>query len=317
MQISRPRSRYPRPTTRGLLGLALLASFSVGCSSSEFTLSDGFGSSASGYSGGGLTAGDEDTGDDTTTGLTDGGDGDGTTGSEGDDSDGTSGGEEAGTNSVGECDPFAQDCDPGLKCSWIHTEYGPVTACVPKPDLPAPDGAACAVPTTEDPFDPCGLGSYCAFGDSYGVGVCTPLCEGSADDPTCQDTGSVCRLCDDCPSVCLAVCDPLDDMCGDGLVCAASMQLGAFVCTMDASTDNGGGLNDPCEFANECGPGLACAPGELLADCDAGGCCTSYCDTEDPTMCAALDYCTAWPLQASLPGYENVGVCTATTPVDP
>jgi len=318
MHIAPTRRRLPRATTLGLLGLAVIASLSLGCSSSEFALSDGFGSNGSSYSSGGLTDGDGETGDDTTTGLTDGSDGDGTTGADGDVGDATTGGEEAGSNSLGDCDPFGQDCDAGLKCSWIFTEYGPVTACVPKPELPAPDGAACAVATADDPFDPCAYGSYCAFGDSYGVGICTPLCEGSADEPTCGDGGSVCRVCDDCPSVCLAVCDPLDEMCGDGLVCAASMQLGAFVCTMDASTDTGGGLNDPCEFANECGPGLACAPGELLADCDAGGCCTPYCDTQDPTTCEASKYCTPWPLQASFPDYEHVGVCTSTAPpVDP
>jgi len=297
MQQALTTRRRRRACTSALLCLAALTSLSIGCSSSEFALADGFGASASGYSSDGLTGDESET------------DGDSET-----DSDSSAGGDEAGTDNIGECDPFLQDCDGEFKCGWVQTPEGPVTACVPEPETPTPDGGACGVATVDDPTDSCEPGSYCGFGDSYGDGICTPLCQGSLNDPSCEDDGAICRACEDCPSVCLSVCDPLGIPCGEGLVCAAAMQLGAFVCTMDASTDNGGKLNDSCEFANECGPGLACVPGEDLVDCDSGNCCAPYCDTQAPATCDETTYCTPWPFQGTLPSFEYVGVCTSTMP---
>lgn len=290
-------------------------SFGLGCSSSDFTLGDGFNTAGSSYSSGGITDGYDETGDGTTgsAGGTSEAEGDGT-GDDGDaDSDDSTTGGDIDPSSLGDCDPFQQDCDPGLKCGWVQTPEGPLTACVPKAEVPAPDGTPCAIATADDPTDPCEFGSYCGFGDSYGVGICTPLCEGSLDTPGCASEDALCQPCHNCPSVCLTVCDPLEDMCGDGLLCAASMQLEAFVCTVDATADFGGGVNDACEFANECAPGLACVPSEFLKECDAGSCCTPFCDLDAPSTCANGDECTQWPLEASLPDYEHIGVCVAPT----
>ena len=76
---------------------------------------------------------------------------------------------------------------------------------------------------------------------------------------------------------------------------------------------DGGQQGDACEFANECAPGLACVDSSALDACEGNSCCAPYCDlTANEPQCDGGAVCSPWPFEGSLPGYEYVGVCTAT-----
>ena len=234
-----------------------LASLGVGgCSSSDLAfgghgLDTGYGS---------LSGGEEetDTGDDlgasesaTATATA----GDSTTGMEDDgtDSGDTTGETGAGTSDgPGDCDPFAQDCEPGLKCSWVDGDYGPETVCIPLEEIPAEDGANCVVATAEDPSDPCDLGSICAYPDAYGIGVCTPMCGGEVAAPLCGEN-QVCQPCPDCPSLCLAAATPSTGSAPTGSCAPRPCSSRPSYAPWTSRTPRRGST---CEFANECAPGL-------------------------------------------------------------
>lgn len=73
-----------------------------------------------------------------------------------------------------------------------------------------------------------------------------------------------------------ASCDPLVQDCPDGEACTVADHQ--FLCVAVAVD---GAAGDPCEVVSECGVGLACCPGALLADCEAAKCCTPLCDVAD------------------------------------
>ena len=313
-----PRRSLTRRSLTWIAGTVLALAAGAGCSSSEGLLGVEYGSASgatftdTGEPGEDETTGDEGLTNDDTGPATGDGDGDMTG-----DGDGDGEADSGAVPSLGDCDPFLQDCDEGLKCSWVAGEFGNTTVCVPLPEQPAPDGANCAMADAYDPFDPCELGSVCAFPDAYGVGVCTPLCEGNVLEPACADDNQVCQPCPDCPSICMDRCDPLDASCGDGMLCAPSIRLNTFICTFDATSDNGGQQGDACEFANECGAGLACITGSKVPGCDAGKCCAPYCELGLPEACDPETTCTPWPFSAPLPDYEYLGVCADLTPAAP
>lgn len=85
-----------------------------------------------------------------------------------------------------------------------------------------------------------------------------------------------------------ASCDPLAQDCPEGEACTLGDR--EFLC-LAVAVD--GAAGDPCVVASECGVGLACCPASLLADCDAGNCCTPLCDVTDAGAdCPKGEACT-------------------------
>lgn len=208
------------------------------------------------------------------------------------------------------CDPWAQDCPDGEKCTHWFDGYQASTRCVPVAPDPRQPGEPCHV---EDGalsgLDNCALGSICHYVNEQGVGSCVELCGGSPEEPTCSDPQAMCELCGEgCPAMCLIACDPLAPECDDGQVCAPN-NGGGFACTNAGAPDGTGGYGGVCEFANDCDAGFACVPADLLPSCDGKYCCTTWCDLEAVEPCPPELVCKAWDPNQADEEYADVGVC--------
>ena len=108
--------------------------------------------------------------------------------------------------------------------------------------------------------------------------------------------------------LCLFWCDPLAQDCPDDYLCVGSQ--GAFMCVIDASGEEGQ-YSDPCEWTDACDPGLVCLNPEYVPGCQAGGCCSPFCDTSKANTCPGDGQeCIAWFEEGMAPpGFEDVGVC--------
>jgi hypothetical protein len=205
------------------------------------------------------------------------------------------------------CDPWAQDCPTGEKCVAYSTTGGNWNAnhCV----AISGDGQlgdACTYSGTVESIDDCGADSFCWNVDAEGVGVCTPFCEGSPDNPVCgPDQG--CTIANEGSiNLCLASCDPLLQDCEEGSVCFYDFS-GDFVCTFAGDMILTGGA---CGFINDCAPGNVCLSAEALPVCDGSACCGAFCDLSDPSCGTPGTECTPFFEEGTAPpSYENVGVC--------
>jgi hypothetical protein len=87
-----------------------------------------------------------------------------------------------------------------------------------------------------------------------------------------------------------------------------------FTCIIDASAEDAM-PGDPCEFINACPIGTMCAAAEGVPGCPGTGCCTHWCDLDDPDPDAACtlgggQVCESWFEKGEAPpGLEHVGVC--------
>lgn len=211
-----------------------------------------------------------------------------------------------------DCDIFAQDCPPGLKCTAWNSKgetWGwNATSCKPVVDDPVGIDETChVVGSGYSGIDDCPVGAMCWDVDpKTNQGVCVPFCVGSEDTWVCEDPMRQCFACGDFNNcawrLCLPVCDPLDQDCPEGQAC---YWLGnAWGCGPDASGDAGAN-GDPCDFINECDPGLVC-----LLD---SGVCSEVCDLDDMQCAGAIEgqVCLPWYEDGEAPpGYEDLGVCT-------
>jgi hypothetical protein len=215
----------------------------------------------------------------------------------------------------GECNPYAQDCDAGRKCVPVGNNGDATwssTSCVTIAVAPKQLGEPCNVNQFAlSGEDDCDLGLLCWAVDPVTLqGVCRELCGCSADTPTCQGGGTCFVANDGLVAVCSDPCDPLLADCGSGLTCIPPTAGGGptYTCQPDAS-DGMNAPGSPCEFANECGPGLACVTTKVLPGCELAPCCAEFCDPE--AGCGNLDQvCHA----AELPFVEpecapDVGIC--------
>ncbi|MEM7157469.1 MAG: ribulose phosphate epimerase [Myxococcota bacterium] len=217
-----------------------------------------------------------------------------------------------------QCDPFAQDCPRGEKCTF----YSPQGAggwdwvgCVPIADNPAAPGEECSYEGS--PFgghDDCELGSMCWNVDGKtGLGTCVSICMGSEDNPTCEP-GFRCAIAGGPLALCLPTCDPLAQDCGEGQGCYPVS--GDWTCAPHASEGEGlGGQGSPCQYVNSCNPGLMCSVFEDVLGCEDPPCCTEVCPLDMP-MCEGEEQgveCVPWDDNPP-PGYENVGVCAVPAP---
>lgn len=215
----------------------------------------------------------------------------------------------------GQCDPTAQDCPEGEKC----TAYGSVEG--------EPWNANKCVPVTGqgqlgDPcdieggkytgVDNCDVGLVCLLTDDDGKGgACVEFCDAQGQCP--QSGGQCATYNDGSLPICLVDCDPLIQDCPDGQGCYASAATNAFVCFKYSGENGEGAPGDPCNYLNQCQPGTACLAPDAVQGCGAqAGCCNPFCDLGDPdpaANCNDTEDCVAF-FENPPPGYVDVGVCS-------
>jgi hypothetical protein len=222
-----------------------------------------------------------------------------------------------------ECDLWAQDCPVGHKCMPWANDGGlqwNATKCVELVKNPGVPGDPCTVDGSGiSGLDDCDATSMCWDVDvETGMGVCAPFCAGSEAAPVCEDPQSSCVIANGGAIIlCLALCDPLLQDCGEGDGCYPVGSNGGFACVFDADGTGAGAYGDPCAVDNVCNAGLYCAQSAAaVPDCGAARCCTSYCDLDEPDASATCpgaaggQQCLAWyPEDATPPGFEALGGC--------
>jgi hypothetical protein len=211
------------------------------------------------------------------------------------------------------CDPFSQDCPEGEKCVAHASsgEYWNGNTCVPVTGSQAA-GEPCSYAGVDEAFDDCDANSACwnvQEIDGEWSGVCRPFCMGTADDPEC--TLSTCLIgYESSVSLCVPACDPLIQDCAEGLGCFWSFS--AFDCV---ATSVDIPIGEPCEYVNDCAPGLFCVAADFLPSCAGTRCCSPFCDLNlgdadcavfPGTSCVVFFDEGQGPM---LPGYEHLGVC--------
>ncbi|MBL4683057.1 MAG: hypothetical protein JKY37_00595 [Nannocystaceae bacterium] len=211
-----------------------------------------------------------------------------------------------------ECDLRTQECPPGHKCNIWASDGGTwnATRCFALDNDPDEVGEQCRVEGgAASGMDSCVLGALCwDVNPSTDLGVCKAYCQGTADNPICEDPETLCGGPRDFP-LCLDLCCPVAQDCPLGQACYP--ESGGFSCLPDVGGESGA-FGDPCRFINVCDPGLICWHPELVPDCDGGGCCTPMCElgtTECSDLDSAMD-CLPWYQEGHAPpGMELVGVC--------
>jgi hypothetical protein len=149
----------------------------------------------------------------------------------------------------------------------------------------------------------------CVLGMLVGAGcsgdrVLVPGAESSSGEPS---TGTT-----------IASCNPIAQDCPRGQACYPIVD-DWWSCVPDAS-GGGGAYGEPCDFTNECDPGLICVDVSYVPPglpCEgAGGCCTEVCDIDDPLgdlQCAGAaegQTCQPWFEDGEAPPeHEDVGAC--------
>lgn len=146
------------------------------------------------------------------------------------------------------------------------------------------------------------------------TGTCLGLCMGSSADPLCADPAAICLVASPgMLNVCRPTCNPLLQDCIDDHVCLPNLQLADAVCVSDASGDEGQ-LFDPCDFPNDCDPGLICVSSSSASECDprANGCCLPFCDSSEANTCPGQgQVCLGWfPDGVGPPALAELGVCS-------
>ncbi|MCR9159699.1 MAG: ribulose phosphate epimerase [Nannocystaceae bacterium] len=311
-----------------ILGAAALTMFTVGCDSDDDPMS-----SASGDGGETGESGEDPTGNESSnpdpSGTTDAPDPSGTTDAPdptgdpdtdtSDDTDDPTQGfieDPDGGGVAVECDVWEDDCPDGEKCMPWANDGGNswnATRCSPLDENPGQIGDSCMVEGSGvSGIDSCDSRSMCYYVDSEtNEGVCVGFCDGSPQAPTC-DTGFICTIVNDgVLTLCRAECDPILQDCEGSAACLPATGAEGFTCIIDASGEDGGGIGDPCEFINACDPGNYCANAAVVPDCaGATGCCSEFCDLDDPMCTPAEQECIPWFEEgATPPGYESVGAC--------
>jgi len=251
-----------------------------------------------------------ETGNSTGDGDGDAGDGDGDTGGTGDSLTTMGFVPMTDTMSISECDPFAQDCPDGEKCVPYGSTGGNWDAdkCVPVTGSGAA-GDPCTYGGVVEATDDCDENTHCwdvMDVDGMSIGVCTPFCTGTPDDPICGP-GTSCLIANEGSiNLCIATCDPLLQDCGPGLACFwANNGFNCIFTTQDIP------LGEPCGFINDCAAGLGCLTADVLPNCNGSACCGSWCSVSEMSACPTMGTeCSPFFEEGMAPpGYEDVGVC--------
>lgn len=204
----------------------------------------------------------------------------------------------------GQCDPAAQDCPDGQKCTGYVSTPGGETVdanhCVEvMGELQF--GEQC---TRVDGNDDCAAGFFCMTDVSghTGEGICLEYCE----------VGQVCEFGGECFAfndgqlpICEQLCHPLAPVCTAGQGCYPAFEQ--YVCAIPGAPKGMGDDGDTCAVIQGCAPGLFCSG--ATDGCTAeSGCCTPFCDLTDTDPCSAPEICTAIA-EDPMPGFEDVGGC--------
>ncbi|KIG18460.1 hypothetical protein DB30_00745 [Enhygromyxa salina] len=209
------------------------------------------------------------------------------------------------------CDTFAQDCPDGEKCVPYspHGSGWDAHKCVPIMGDQAP-GEPCISHGIVEATDDCDGTSFCwdvQDVDGQPVGTCAAFCTGSPDDPQCPP-GSSCLISGDSTiSLCIFGCDPTLQDCDVGQACYWTNN--GFNCMF---TTDDAPAGQPCNFVNDCAAGLGCTSADALPACEAGACCTPFCDIDlGDAQCDAVPGTSCVPFFEAdpIPGLEHVGVC--------
>ncbi len=219
------------------------------------------------------------------------------------------------TGGVSECDPSAQDCPEGSKC----TAYGKLPGdawnankCVPEPMPGGHAGDPCAI-EGDDMFtgiDNCAEGYICLNVDAEQKnGACVEFCTTDMKCPNTSGGSGQCIVTNEgALPICLALCDPLLQDCPGQGACYGDPSGPPFIC-FNPDPKNGGQDGTSCGFANACLKGLNCAQSDTQEGCmsEEGGCCTPFCALDEMT-CTGAEECLPFFAEEQ-PGFENVGIC--------
>lgn len=215
------------------------------------------------------------------------------------------------------CDVWKDDCPAGWKCAPYSSDGDDILdshKCVPIDRDPGQFGDECLSRPVGEGGDTCGWHLMCWSLGETGKGMCVPLCIGSPEQPTCADPALTCIIPKSgIPALCFPECDPIEQDCvGDDRCLPQPPDYLRFGCFLDVQFSDG--LFAPCEFLNQCAPGLVCVEPQRALECDAmaAGCCLPFCDTDLPNTCPGVDQeCVPWyddPADAA-PFNVDVGLC--------
>jgi len=213
-----------------------------------------------------------------------------------------------------ECDPIAQDCPAGLKCTAYAKELvdtWDANKCVPETNTDNVAGDPCEVEGgIATGIDNCSKGYICLNTDGDGKnGACVEFCTA---DSTCPNTSGGSGICivtnNGALPICLATCDPLAQDCPGQQACYGDPEGPPFIC-FGPDPKDGGQDGSTCEFTNACLAGLQCNDSATLEGCpaDSLGCCTPFCPL-DGDVCTGAEECVPF-FSETFPGFENVGIC--------
>ena len=158
-------------------------------------------------------------------------------------------------------------------------------------------------------IDSCELGSICWAVDPISQeGTCVQQCMGNEGNPLCPEETACTVANDGALNLCLPSCEPLGEPCDEGFTCRPTQTPGTFTCIPIGAR---GIVLDGC---GGCGWGEVCAAARTQLGCeDQPGCCTVYCDLEDP---AADDVCEGLVAGHACIAYfgteaalDHVGIC--------
>jgi hypothetical protein len=226
------------------------------------------------------------------------------------------------------CSVWCQDCPSGQKCVSYHkNQWFDATRCVSVVEDAGSPGAVCHGDSVTGEDD-CDARTQCWYANpgQAETGVCTPLCTGSPEEPSCP--GSMRCLYSatgvHAAAVCLESCDPRNgSTCEGALLCQPAHPSctppacfpidasGMFFCTNDLPPDYPAGT--PCDYTSQCAFDGLCAPADGLDGCPDGsnGCCATYCDLDAPE-CAGNATCQSVFQPGAAPGtLGSLGVCVS------
>lgn len=207
-----------------------------------------------------------------------------------------------------ECDPGAQDCGAGLKCTPYASDGGccvDTTRCVPVTGDRG-EGEAC---TRAAGNDDCAAGLFCLTAQSggSGPGQCIALCD--VEDPSAACGADHCvQFNEGVLPLCRAACDPLAQDCPEGQACYASLTEQVFVCLDSSYAPGQGQQGQACGTISACQAGLLCAPAGELEGCQAKLCCTALCPIGSQG-CPPPYTCEQVYDVDDYPEYAGVGYC--------
>ena len=224
---------------------------------------------------------------------------------------------DSGGPSGGMCDPQAQDCPEGEKCTFYRDEANPNGAnkCVL---VMGNDQEGDPCQALEGDTDTCAAGLHCwGTEPDNATGSCIEFCD---ENEVCSAGGPCTITNNGALPMCLPVCDPLAPDCPNGWACYDDWDFSDYwFCDRDKS-ENLGAHGDPCTTINGCDPGLICLVAETVssetcANSGSSGCCGVVCDITDPIMCPGMgEECISYYPDSPPPQYANVGVCALAIP---